>query len=117
MKTRKAITDDGSLPTATGTSLPIGTILIGHPMHRIRITGIHQYFIIRTLGSLATTVHTMDTTAATIRITDTIEATPPIRMSIDGITAAVGMFRSRGVLILTETIGEVKTDVHEVHGV
>jgi hypothetical protein len=77
---------------------------------------IHRRSTIPIRGFMDTMHRTMDITEATTRITDTIEATILIQTSIDGITAGVGMFRSRGAPI-TEVHGGVKIDALEVHAV
>ena len=117
-KHRKVITDDGSQPITSGTPPLTDTTPIGHLTPRIRIMRIHQRGIIRIRGSMVDSMlRTIGITEATIHTMGTIEATTLTRMFIDGITAAVGMPRSRGVRPPTEVIGEVKIDVHEVHGV
>ncbi len=113
VKIRKAITANGNGVIVGPIRIRLATILIGHLTRRILITPIRRYGIRSTLGFLDTTVRITDITAATTPTTDTI----PTRMSIDGTTVAVGMFHSRGVLTLTEAIGEVKADVHGIHGV
>lgn len=116
-KHRKVITDDGGRLITRGTPLLTDTTPIGHLTRRIRIMRIHRSGIIRIRGSMVDSMlRTIDITEATTRIMGT-EATLLTRMFIDGITAAVGIPRFHGVRILTEVIGEVKIDVHEVHGV
>ena len=118
LKHRKVITDDGSRPITSGMPPLTGTTPIGHLTRRIRIMHIHQRGIIRIRGSMVDSMlRTIGITETTIRIMGTIEATTLTRMFIDGITAAVGMPRSRGVRTPTEVIGEVKIDVHGIHGV
>ena len=118
LKHRKVTTDDGSRPITRGTPPLTGTTPIGHLTRRIRIMRIHQHGIIPIRGFMVDSMlRTIGITEATIRIMGTIEATILTQMFIDGITAAVGMPRSRGVRTPTEVIGEVKIDVHEVHGV
>lgn len=114
LKIQKAITADGNGVIVGPIRIRPATIpIIGHLTRLILITPIRRYGIHSTLGFLDTTVRITDITEATTPIMDTILT----RMSIGGITVAVGMFRSHGVPTLTEAIGEVKADVHEVHGV
>ena len=112
MKIRRAITVNGNGVIVEPIRVRTATILIGHLTRHIRITPIRRYGILSILGFLDTTVRTTDIIEATTPITDTILT----RMSIGGITVAVGMSHSRGAPTPTEAIGEVKTDAHEVHG-
>lgn len=113
MQIRKAITADGNGVIVEPIRIRTDTIpIIRHLTRRIPITPIRRYGPPSTLGFLDTTVRTTDIIEVTTLITDTI----PTRMSIDGITVAVGTFHSRGVPTPTEVIGAVKADVHEVHG-
>ena len=117
-KHRKVITDDGGRLITRGTPPLTDTTPIGHLTRRIRIMRIHRRGIIRIRGSMVDSMlRTIDITEATTRIMGTIEATLLTRMFIDGITAAVGIPRFHGIRTPTEVIGEVKIDVHEVHGV
>ena len=114
MQIRKAITANGNGVIVEPIRIRTGTIPITrHLTRHILITPIRRYGIPSTLGFLDTTVRITDITEATTLITDTIRT----RMSIGGITVAVGMPHSRGVPTPTEVIGAVKADVHEVHGV
>lgn len=114
LKIQKAITADGNGVIVGPIRIRPATIpIIGHRTRRILITPIHRYGIRSILGFPDTTVHPTDITEATIPLMDTIRT----RMSIGGITVAVGMSRSRGVPIPTEATGEVKIDVYGVHGV
>lgn len=114
MKIRRAITVNGNGVIVEPIRIPTGTIPITrHLTRRILITPIRRYGPPSTLGFLDTTVHITDITEATTHITDTTRT----RMSIGGITVAVGMLHFHGVPTLTEATGEVKADVHEVHGV
>ena len=113
MTIRTAITDDANPPIARGTPPLTGTIpIIGHLTRPTGIRRIRRCSTTPILGSLAITVHTMDIIAATLHITDTILT----RMSIGGITVAVGMSHSHGAPIPTEATGEVKTDAHGALG-
>ena len=114
LKIQKAITADGNGVIVGPIRIRPATIpIIGHLTHRILITPIRRCGIRSTLGFLDTTVRITDITEATTPIMDTIRT----RMSIGGITVAVGMFRSHGVLTPTEATGEVKVNVHGIHGV
>jgi len=113
MKIQQAITADGNGVIVGPIRIRPATRLIGHLTRRILITPIRRYGILSILGFLDTTVRITDITEATIPITDTILT----RMSIGGITVAVGMFHSRGVPIPIEATGEVKVNVHGIHGV
>ena len=114
LKIQKAITADGNGVIVGPIRIRPATIpIIGHRTRRILITPIRRYGIRSTLGFLDTTVRITDIIAATTPTTDTIRT----RMFIGGTTVAVGMSRSRGVPTLTEAIGEVKADVHGIHGV
>ena len=112
MKIRKAITAGGNGVIVGPIRIRTAMIPIRYLTRRIRITPIRRYGILFILGFLDTTVRITDITEATIPTTDTILT----RMSIGGITVAVGMFHSHGVPTATAVIGEVKTDVLEVHG-
>ena len=114
LEIRKAITADRNGVIVGPIRIrPAMIPIIGHLTRRILITLIRRYGIRSTLGFLDTTVRITDLIEVTIRIMGTLLT----RMSIGGITVAVGMFHSRGVLTLTEVRGEVKADVHGVHGV
>ena len=113
IRIQNAITDNGNLPIVRGGTSPLtGTIVIGDLTRRLGTTRIHRYFIIRILGSLATTVHIMDTTVATIRIMGTI-----LTQTFTGaIAVATTIPRARGVPT-TGAVGGVKIDVHGIRAV
>ena len=114
LKSRKAITDDGSIHVVKRTFIHVGTPGATGDLIRcihIAITCPLGFRIIHTLGFIG-----MDIITVTRHITAIIEDIILMRTSIGGITVEAGMSPYHGELTI-EAIGDLKIGVREVRAV